>query len=305
MSAIPKFQPQEHFAWCGWALRIPQSWRPLKFYGNGLDGSVHLGDADRGILRVRWKRTLDRRPDPGRWKKRRIRTLGGHRRGRLAESAPATPAVQETVLVQTAQGVVWSGFSAPAGIALEIAFNAALEDEEIKAVLQQILPTMRVFPISEETPWALFDTTFRTPPGFLLEQHRLHLGDLAILVATPGKNHWLMVRQVYPAELALERRPLEKWLGLRIFPDRRRRRRFQGPDRWELRDGARALDGLLESGVSRLPAPLGFWHPRVWTAALVRDPVADRLLMAEAELENGNPFDAVQDALSAMNRPLP
>jgi hypothetical protein len=305
MTVQPTLRPEHLFAWCGWALRLPEDWRPLKFYGNGFDGNVHLGNAERGILRVRWQRFKGRGPDPVRWKKYRARSLGAGR-GKPDIPAPAdVPGVPDAVTVHTARGVVWSGCSFPTRLALEIAISADIDEPEVAAILTRILPTLQTYPVSEKTPWVLFNTSFRTPPGYLLHKYRLHLGDLAILVTDHARNARIMVRQVYPATLALQRRELKKWLAVPPFPDRRRRRRIQGPDRWEIRDGARSLDGFLESGTAKVPAPLGFWRPRFWTAAIVRDTTADRLLMAEAQFQHGDPVEAVRASILDMNRDAP
>ena len=107
-----------------------------------------------------------------------------------------------------------------------------------------------------------------------------------------------MVRQVYPSDLALARRPLEKWLSSTSFKERR----FFTPSgdawEWEVEIGGRDLRGLMVTGDKRLPWPIGRITAKVTAAAVLHDEETGRLLLAEYD-EPTRPPDAIAGAREA------
>jgi hypothetical protein len=89
------------------------------------------------------------------------------------------------------------------------------------------------------------------------------------------------VRQVYPADLALSRRPYERWLDAYPFTEHRRLQRSAlrvEPWRHTTRGG---LSGVRRQAWKRLGIPLGWCAPRQSLALAVRNEADNRLLIAE------------------------
>jgi hypothetical protein len=85
------------------------------------------------------------------------------------------------------------------------------------------------------------------------------------------------------------------------FKESRRYRATADARPWELRTGRARFQGWRESGVKKLPAPLGFIKPFKTITAIVRDTEFERLLMAQYD-SLGEPREEIfQGALEGMN----
>ena len=62
---------------------------------------------------------------------------------------------------------------------------------------------------NQELAWSAFDLSCKTPPGWRLQSQLLNAGDLSLTFEK--ERHWLLVRQIAVAHLALKRMPLAKW----------------------------------------------------------------------------------------------
>ena len=127
-----------------------------------------------------------------------------------------------------------------------------------------------------------------------LRRRHLFSGDVALSFARGSES--LLLRQVYPAGIAVQRRPLERWLRLPPFTERRR------PPREALEtERFRGFDGLLRRGWRRLPSPMGWCSPRFATAIAVVDRERDRLLISELLTKREHCADLVRRSISEMN----
>jgi hypothetical protein len=86
-----------------------------------------------------------------------------------------------------------------------------------------------------------------------------------------------MLRQVYPAELALTRRPIEKWFENPPFHERRK---FKEEDTRGKSAGKREFRA---EGWKLIPLPLGFVRPRRCRRIAVVDDSSDRIFLTEYE----------------------
>ena len=125
----------------------------------------------------------------------------------------------------------------------------------------------------------MLDSVFHVPADFVIAKHELLLGDLSLQFTGPGRQI-LMLRQVYPADLALERREMADWLEFSRF---RTRRHFCGDtdENWVIEHDGRRLKGVQRTGVRIYPFPLGVVRPLYSIGAVVRDAEAGRLLVVE------------------------
>ena len=118
----------------------------------------------------------------------------------------------------------------------------------------------------EECRWKIYSAQFTVPAGYVLNHSRLATGDIALEFERENRQK-LTVRQVYPAGLALQRRPMRGWLRDRITTERRRLR----IDREE-----KSQHQLKWVGWKRLPFPFGRILPNRFESRVVagsEDPV--------------------------------
>jgi hypothetical protein len=232
-------------AWCGWRLRIPEEWRPLRLEGGPRKGTMMVGDATEAIFKASWARL--RPAGARRWWRRRSR-----RGGDALSPAPAgftgclirrEPKTDQAVLSACDEGT---------GLLLELVYNAAASRQRLAEMDGVVLPSLRsqVRRGGEPARWAIFGAAFGVPAGYELMGQSLHLGEISLRFAR--RKDRLCVGQVYPAELALKRRALSFWLRNWPWEERALRRfRASGADEpWRL-PGGEGDDGGRGDGGGR------------------------------------------------------
>ena len=288
----------KRLAWAGWQMRVPEDWRPVRIEGAWMRGSMIVGDADEAIMQVKWWRPTKRDFDPGRWIRRRLKKVGR----RPADRGPAPHGLSHSAWAPAepndGRGAFWYGCASDGGLVIEVVTSAALAKKAQRTVSDRVLPTLTVSAPDRATRWAIFGASFESPPGFSLRNQRVHLGDV-VLQLSSSRRDTLLLRQVYPAELALARRELAKWLAFPVFKEHRK---FRGAEtEWSVDSFGRKLEGVKRAGRKRLPSPLGFCAPRRSVAAVVHDDELGRLLVAEYDSLEPGGDDVVAAALGAMN----
>jgi len=290
-------------AWANWQLTMPGAWHPLKLTGTQQKGQMVVGNHEGPFFIINWERTPSASHDGAKWIANRLKKLGVQ----PAENPPAKAHFTESAWardVQTREGsesTQWLGYSQPARLLIGVAVNGMIPKAARNQVLSQVLPTLTTTAIEQDTIWAMYNVSFTSPAGFELSQRKLFSGDIA-LEFSKGKREELLLRQVYPAELALQRRHMEKWLECYPFKQHRRlRRRTLKTDPWQC-PRRPDLDGLQRSVWKRLPSPLGVWAPRQCLALVAHDRGLDRLLIVE-HMARKQPDSAIcAAAIQGMNR---
>lgn len=270
-------------AWAGWQFWMPESWQPLKLLGTTDKGQMIVGNHDVAIFSVKWARPQNARITDGcEWVRSRLGQHGAH-------PQPNPPAAEHFTAVgwardlQTEEGketTYWYGYSEKADLLLGITLNGVLDKEIRRIVVTSILPTLRATPLDTQRLWSMYEVQFTVPAGFELMQRHLFAGDVALLFAK-GRQETLLVRQVYPGDLALKRRSWEKWLNVAPFKEHRRLRPRSMQARTWRHPGKPDLSGMVRRGWKRIPAPLGWYAPRSTAALGVHDQQRNRLLIAE------------------------
>jgi hypothetical protein len=294
------------FAWAGWSLRVPPDWRPLGVAGKAREGSVLLGEGHRERIRVQW--LTPRRSllgfNPGRWVRSQLRTMAGW--GAIQDGGPSTEGFDETAWAPRGKRAHhwpgWCGWQEAAGLGLLVTFRTN-EEAVQREVAERILPSLRARPAGEPTDWSLLEASFRTPAGMGLIGQQLNVGDLCIAVG--GRSRRMLVRQIYPAEIALGRRTLENWLR---YPPLQGVWRLRGEPtfrEWSARVEGRECSGYMRTGVKRVKFPMHWLPGRTSMAACVVDEQRDRLLMAEWDQGGLGDESPVKEAIEAMNRLAP
>ncbi|MBI1337017.1 MAG: hypothetical protein GC164_08655 [Phycisphaera sp.] len=291
-------------AWAGWRMEVPDDWRPLKLSGTPAKGNMIIGDSLCAFFSIHWER-LKNGPmlDAQGWIAQRLK-----KQGLLPDNRP--PAAEHFSACTWSRGIqseedkqttYWYGYAAPAELVIGVKVNGVLPDRELSQITDHILPSLRTSPIDADSTWAMYDLSFIAPPGFTLDKRHLFTGDIA-MEFRKGRGESLLLRQVYPAELALKRRSFERWLEVYPFKEHRRLRRSTlttEPWRYPKRE---RLDGLWRFGRKRLGFPLGGVASRWTTALIAHDPTVNRLLIAE-HLSTQEPDRGIcEEAILSMNR---
>ncbi len=257
-----------------------------------------IGDASQAVIQMRWWRPRSARFDAADWVRRRAKRIAGAHSVR--SDGPAPTGFESTAWIpagstrKTTARSIWYGYAPAARVVIEAVVNTTVPAPLKRAAEKGFLRSLRAAAIDEPTRWAVFGSSFETPAGYRLRRQSLKLGDQAIeLLADGGRR--LVVRQVYPSDLALTRRPLDKWLSSTSFKERR----FFVPTgdawEWEVEIGGRDLQGLMVTGEKRLPWPLGPITAKVTAAAVLHDEETGRLLLAEYDEPTRRP-----DAIAGM-----
>lgn len=293
-------------AWAGWQLDVPADWRPLKLMGDHEKGSMIVGDSDCALFSIHWEHA-----DSGallngeQWVADRLKSQGvlSHGTPPASENFTACGWAKGLQTEEDKQTTYWYGYAAQAELLLGAKINGVLPEAQLDYLLTQVLPTLRSSPLSAESAWAMHEISFFAPPGFIQNQRHLYAGDVAIEFHK-GRQETLLLRQIYPGELALGRRSFEEWLASYPFKEHRRLRKTElTKEPWQSAS-RRELIGFKRHGRKRLGFPLGFCAPR-WTDALaVHDQRLDRLLIAE-HMSTAEPDGSIcQTAIVRMNASL-
>jgi hypothetical protein len=293
-----------HIAWAGWQMRAPSDWRPLDIRGDSKQGVMILGDAQHPCLQVHWWRRTKKQLDATRWVRKRFRLSGS-----AVESARGGPTPQDFQCLAWIEGSgtgkrkarsAWCGYDARAGLLLELVTGGNVSAKTAKRISRRVIPSLKASPADHPTRWAVFNSSFEIPAEFLLRERRLALGDIALgFSARRGRR--LVVRQVYPSELALKRREMPKWLDASPFKEKRRFRAAGSAEAWSTESGGRTLKGYRRGGWKRLPFPLGWCAARWCASTVVQDRELDRLLLAEYDAPSETGDGPLSQAIAGMN----
>jgi hypothetical protein len=299
-----KSTSQSVLAWQGWETRIPTHWRPLQIIEEkGRRGSVMIGDARQAVVLVKWWRPEDARFDADRWIRLRLRALNRH--ARPDADAPRSEDFDWSAWVRGAaigkgggEKTVWYGYARRAGLVLELVVNGAVARRLQEIVWRRVIPGLTAAAPGQPTHWSLYDVGFEAPPDFTLRQRRLQSGDIALEFGRARER--LLLRQIYPATLALTRRPIARWMAVYPFSEHRRfalhHEEAWGPDEAQDRSGVR------RAGRKRFPFPLGPLRPFVSDTVAWVDPHLDRLLLAEHLAPTAEHGKLAAWAVTRMNR---
>lgn len=281
-------------AWDGWSMRVPDYWRVLRIQNQGRVQNMVVGDGDRGLLRISW-RSVGAKFAARQWIERSIKDIGVGE----AEAEDSNPHATVAAWLPRATarddgvGALWFGHFAQAGLAVECAVNGAAESGLVDQFAKHMLPTLRARPKGGATPWALHGALFESPAGYSLSRHNLLAGDLALELTATGSRR-ILLRQVYPACLALDRRTLRGWLRESPFPERRRFRSLGEPKRED--------DIYLQQGRKAFGWPFHWIAAHSVLSGLQHDTERDRLLIAEHEGPSPPRADATRESIEAMRR---
>jgi hypothetical protein len=265
-----------------------------------------VGSEREPVLQVQWARPRRRGFHPRAWINRQVKDLAAP----AATRAPRPEGFDETAYLPEVASrggggrAVWMGFSRRAGLAVEVGVNLGAEAKARRLVTGKLLNGVEVSEKAGATPWAFFDVSFISPPGYTLEDWKLYAGDMVMRLGR-GREARLLMRQVYPADTALGRRPLERWLNSWPFKEHRRFVSNVGSSSgvadWRADLPAGTCEGRRREGWKRLAWPMHRAGARCSLGAGVVDSRLNRLLLAELD---GVPGTRGDDALLGVLRDM-
>ncbi|HBC88455.1 MAG TPA: hypothetical protein DCZ94_16020 [Lentisphaeria bacterium] len=293
--AVEKQIETDFISWQGFSMPLMREWRPLRIEGVFKKGSITIGDVSGPLFEARWLRPGAADFDGRAW-------IDSNKMKSNDKIASAPPRPQGFTSVGWIKGfeekdsgkkTVWWGYSVEGQIILEIIISELVEPAAYEWIISNVLPSVKVFKPEEEWTWRIFSAQFKVPAGFILESHKLNNGDMSLCFRRPRKER-LILRQVYPAELALSRRALEKWFENSPFSERRR---FS-----EAKDGCRSVGkkDFTVDGWKLVPFPLGFIRPRRCSRIAVVDDASDRIFLTEYEYGKRDSGEIAQVAVKGM-----
>jgi hypothetical protein len=283
-----------HLAWQGLEIPMRDDWRPLRIEGEHRKGSITIGDMDGPVFQLRWIRP-PRDSDSSGWIKARRLSVAGGQESRGAprpESFESSSWIKNLAIREESKKTVWWGRSERSNVLVEILLTSLSGSGVNQCFLKSALPNLRVASPTEDNLWQIYSARFVIPAGYRLVRKRLAAGDIA-LEFVRGWGEKLLVRQVYPAGLALERRSLQGWLRDRVFKEHRRFRQ-ETEDR---HDGQH----VKWSGWKRLPFPLGWISPRRCDVLIRQEQDLDRLMIVKYEWQDGTEVKSVDKIADGMH----
>lgn len=300
----PRQEARALLAWARWRLAVPTDWRPLQLMGTPARGHMIVGDAEQALFSIHWQRLRERAISDGEaWVSGRLERHG-------VQPEPDAPGARHFSAcawarhVQTLEGkqtTLWFGYSESAQLALGVKINGVLPDDLLAKVERDVLGSLSTTAADADSTWSMYDVGFTVPAGFDLARRHLYAGDVA-LEFRRGRGETLVLRQVYPGDLALSRRSFERWLeATPFFEHRRPRRRATRFEPW--RSASRTgLSGVERRTAKKLKWPLGWCAPRHAVAVAAHDPGLNRLLIAELASAVVPDVAVCERAIAAMNR---
>jgi len=300
MMDLKKQDGVDFISWQGFSIPIMREWRPLRIAGGFRQGSIAIGDVTGPLFEIRWMRPGAADFDGRAW-------IDGNKKKSDAKIASGPPHPKGFSSVGWIRGfeekdsgrkTVWWGYSVKGMILLEIIVSELADPAIHEWIISKALPSLEVFSPEDAWIWRIFSAQFTVPAGFILEKHKLNNGDMSLCFRR-NKKERLVLRQIYPAELALGRRPIEKWFEDSPF---RERRKF-----CDAKDGVRAVreKDFTADGWKLVPFPLGFVMPRRCRRIAVVDDSCDRIYLTEYEYGRRDSGEPAESALKGMRGGTP
>lgn len=214
------------FGWAGFFLHTPAAFKLLQVSGVHARGLVRLVDTDRIRLAIGWATVYKKKFDAPKFIERQLfRTLAvGNRAERKRGKAIAEKCIDPRLPGMTCALMATDdenrtdriiGYCAATSRVFDIAYQHGLPAEN--ALIKQGLVDFIDQPVDRPAKWAFFNSSFISPVGFTYGNSRLNLGDMQVQLLvrrTDLTGPGLLVRQIYPARLALSRVPIENWMHL-------------------------------------------------------------------------------------------
>src|SRR5690606_31611427 len=209
--------PQGHrpFAWSGYCSLIPESFRLTKATGHADAGQLVLSDDERNRLEMAWGLVRRRKFDARKVFVKRISSESDVAYDQIEATLGTVADSSFDPLLHWADKEKkidhYLGYSPETRRVVHLTYQRESEKEDA-AFREVFLRHLVDQPVDQPQMWAFFSVSFVAPPKFRHQDDQLNIGDMTVHLK--NKVGWyqeerLMVRQIYPARLALGRKNLE------------------------------------------------------------------------------------------------
>ncbi len=283
---------ETELAWMGWALMMPAEWRPLKIRGEYNRGAVIVGDGEHAVFQIKWWRPGIKKFNSDDWISRRL-----EKEFKIVvrnANAPCPAGFTNAAWVLDAKNrgkgnlMVWYGYAAQSDLMIEIISGGDAPDHECRKVIRRTIPSLRMFRPDESVCYCLFNRKFKVPAGFVLKIWKLESGDITLKFETGKSRESLTVRQIYPADLALSRCSIDRWMLLKRFKENRKFVPVEKTGPYEVKIKGVKVSGARRYGRKKIPFPLGGVLPLESVFAGLHDVAGNRLIFIEYDVRKGN-----------------
>ncbi len=292
-------------AWSGWSALAPADWRPIKIEGEDYKGAIILGDAEHAICQVKWWRPSEESFDVDRWMRRRIKAHSKVNPEIVELKSPKLNLVLYAEDVEFHEGMtrgLWYGYREGGRVLLEVTISGDLPKSVRKLVNHLFLPSIEIARKTDQRKFCLHEASFEVPAEFDLIAKQLKLGDVTLVFGANGGRK-IQLRQVYPGELALKRRPLEVWIEKEVFSKTRRTLTLRDFEEWEENSVLDINCSVMRRRFQTLPIPLNFLKRRFQVQGGGMDKELNRLLFVEVEAPSEDGLESFAlDLIGGMNR---
>ncbi len=282
-------------AWAGLSIPAPREYRPARFEGDHLKGLMLLADDARPRLVLAWATVTRKQFDPTEFCTQKLLSLFDSSSGigpssikRLSGNLSFTTMLW--VHAKEEQKIRAVGYCPATGRVIDSLYHTGTAREDL-AFTDGLLRNIADQPLDKDYQWAVLGSSFTVPAGFKYLESTLNLGDQLtrfIAARSEAQGPSLVVRQVYPADLALSRQSLEEWLedwatgrGASYAPQTRR----QGFTFPPVKDPITLAGhkGFVIHSHLRIPLKITrWWMPRHSRFYAVHHSGVDRLLLIQA-----------------------
>lgn len=276
-----KIKENQVIAWQGWSVPVREEWQPVRIEGDYFRGRMIVGNGDGPVFQISWQRPKDIRDfDCAKWLSKQ--------KSKYTDSKvkSVNPNKDKDIEITSLEGdikngrsqehkAVWWVYSARIGIVMEISMPDVADKQEQEFVRKQSVPGVHFYAENEPSFWQIYKVGFSVPPGYILNDKHLYSGDIALEFRNE-KNDRLLLRQIYPAELGLTRRKIDKWLL--VCNPFKEHRKFRKQDEGDFDCGK--FNGVYNEGMHNIPFPLGWIKPLHYRKVAAVDKDLDRLLIA-------------------------
>ncbi len=267
-------------AWCGLWLKVPRDFGPYQVKGDARRGQLGLACDGEPRLTIQWAEVKRRKINTGRLVRRQIFRGLGRRAARRLE--PHLRSVENEdiapmwcVCDPDAEHTRCLGFAASSRRLVHLVYGhgTTLQDQSVRRGAFAGLADQ-----DPDRPqrWAMFDLSFIGPAGATYESSVLNMGDMHVRLALQ-RGH-LVVREIYPADLALRRQPLEKWMEQLIAAHKSH---YAPPGDFDALQTRRGAGLSCRAKVKRRRLLLSWRTPREQVHWLIHDQRSNRLVWIE------------------------
>lgn len=293
---------EKNIAWQGWTIPVREEWQPIRIEGDFHRGRMIVGNSDGPVFQISWQRpdNIDNFDCPRWLAKQTARFNNG--KVDTVKSDNCSDLEITSIEASSKDGNekknkrVWWAYSIKSGIVVEISMPNLAAEHEQKFVINKSVPGLECYAKDENTQWRIYDISFSVPPGYVLKNKHLYSGDIALEFHNDKKER-LLLRQIYPAKLALSRRIMQRWLKNASPFKRHRKYKSLGQGSYACSN----FEGMFDVGWQKIPFPFGFIKPMNCRKVAVVDKELDRLLIAEHMSSGDVESTILEDSVLQMN----